>query len=221
MHASQGSSPDVAKVPVKAGEVYFLTLMDASDAEQLGERRLSLGSHGYAQIYWEGRVTLLHRWILGLKRGDRRIGDHINGDPLDNRRANLRAVTPSGSSQNVSGRGVSKFRGVYPARSGKWNAQVKSGGVVYYLGTFASEETAALAADKKRRELMPDYAGIRLLGASRRADKRRHVERVARKTRLEKVREWARANGFEVNSVGRVPGKALRAYADEHPDEET
>jgi hypothetical protein len=132
-------------------------LMDAEDIQRLGSRRLSIGSHGYAQMWEAKTVTLVHRWVLGLCKGDRRIGDHINGDKLDNRRSNLRIVDASGSSQNVSGRGRSRFRGVYPSRNGRWNAKVKFRGRYHCLGTFDTQEEAAAVADAKRRELMPFY----------------------------------------------------------------
>jgi hypothetical protein len=132
-------------------------LLDPEDIELLGRRKLSIGSHGYAQM-WEGRtVTLVHRWVLGLVKGDRRIGDHINGDRLDDRRSNLRIVDASGSSQNVSGRGRSRFRGVYPTKHGRWEAKVKFQGKSYCLGTYRTEEEAAAVSEAKRLELMPCY----------------------------------------------------------------
>jgi hypothetical protein len=132
-------------------------LMDPEDIERLGGRKLSVGSHGYAQMWERKTVILVHRWVLGLEHGDRRIGDHINGNRLDDRRSNLRIVDASGSSQNVSGRGRSRFRGVYPSRNGRWNAKVKFQGQYHCLGTFDTEEEAAAVADAKRRELMPFY----------------------------------------------------------------
>lgn len=39
------------------------------------------------------RMVYLHRFLLGLKKGDKLVGDHINRDTLDNRRCNLRAVS--------------------------------------------------------------------------------------------------------------------------------
>jgi hypothetical protein len=181
-------------VPVAAGDFFVFTLMDTADVERLGDRRLALGSHGYAQLYWDKRVTLLHRWILGLDPGDRRIGDHINGNPLDNRRANLRAVTAGGSSQNVGGHGQSGYRGVYPTRNGRWEAKVKVRGKSHYLGTFDSRETAAVAADAKRRELMTDYAGIRA-GRGTHSDVRTAAERESRRVVSVQIRTWARAHG--------------------------
>lgn len=133
------------------------TLVDRADAVRIGSRRLSVASHGYVQLSVPGnRVALLHRWILGLVKGDGLIGDHVNGNPLDNRRSNLRIVHASGSSQNVSGRGASRFRGVYPTGA-RWEAKVKFKGHLYYLGTYSTEEEAAAVADAKRRELMPFY----------------------------------------------------------------
>lgn len=46
------------------------------------------------------RDEYLHRIILGLKRGDRRIGDHINRDKLDCRRKNLRITDAKGNAKN-------------------------------------------------------------------------------------------------------------------------
>jgi len=139
----------------KAGPIPIL--VDVDDYFRLGGRDVSIGSHGYAQIADQGLMQLLHRWLLGLRTGDGLIGDHQNGDVRDYRRANLRIVDPSGSSQNVAGRGKSRYRGVHPTRSGRWAARVKFRGENYILGTFDREDEAAAAADAKRRELMPFY----------------------------------------------------------------
>lgn len=202
--------PGVGRVPVRAGEVVLYTQMDAEDVERLEGRSLSLGSHGYVQLWHGKRVMLVHRWILGLQRGDRRIGDHVNGDPLDNRRANLRAVSPSGSSQNVGGYGRSGYRGVYPAPYGRWQVKVKVAGVSHYLGAFATREEAALAADAGRRERMADYAGIRSapVGKARRPT----ADRARRKAAADAIRAWARSQGLAVSDIGRIPVRIVTAY---------
>jgi hypothetical protein len=71
---------------------------------------------GYAR---RGRGVKMHRLVLGLEPGDGKIGDHINGDRLDNRRSNLRVVSAAGNAQNTLGKAASRsaFRGVSWARA--------------------------------------------------------------------------------------------------------
>jgi hypothetical protein len=61
--------------------------------------------HVYAQLNvkrpngkWE-RVRM-HRMLVGASAGDGSVVDHINGDTLDNRKANLRVVTATENNQN-------------------------------------------------------------------------------------------------------------------------
>lgn len=39
------------------------------------------------------KTCRMNRYILGLEYGDKRQGDHINGNTLDNRKKNLRVAT--------------------------------------------------------------------------------------------------------------------------------
>lgn len=142
-------------VMASASGVFVPILLDEQDADAL-PGKLSIGSHGYAQGMFDGRFGLLHRWILGLERGDPRKGDHVNGKPFDNRRSNLRIVDASGSSSNVKGRGKSGYRGVYPCR-GKWQARGKLDGRMYHLGTYDTPEAAHTIASAWRSANLPGY----------------------------------------------------------------
>jgi hypothetical protein len=106
---------------------------------------------------------LMHREILGLKRGDRRTGDHKNRNRLDNHRSNLRIISWAAQMQNQGKtphyRGKpteSKYRGVYKVKKGgKWYGGWKAIVGDKYLGYFTSEEAAAEVARQYRLQTMP------------------------------------------------------------------
>lgn len=140
----------------KSGE--FVTVL----LDEPWPRKLSVGSHGYVQTYVSQteRCALLHRVLLGLSIGDKRIGDHINGNPLDCRRSNLRVVSPAESSANVSGRGshgVRGVRGVTQLPYGSWGAYGSRDRHRTWLGTFPTFEEAAAVAEAWRLKNLPGY----------------------------------------------------------------
>lgn len=72
--------------------------------------------------------------------------DHVNGDGLDNRRANLRTASRA---QNMWNRrpnkeGSSPFKGVYwHVQHGKWAASIQVNKKRKHIGLFATQEEAA------------------------------------------------------------------------------
>lgn len=90
----------------------------------------------------DSKSVALHRDILRAPAG--MVIDHINGNPLDNRKANLRICEHR---QNLwNGRphrdGSSKYRGVsWSKGKSKWRAQIQG----KTLGFFAEEDDAAKA----------------------------------------------------------------------------
>jgi hypothetical protein len=129
------------------------TIVDPVDA-YLAEYRWSLNHAGYALrnvqrddgTYYAVRM---HRLILGLERGDPRQADHISGDRLDNRRANLRIVTNAQNAQNMASHrdARSPYRGVHWFKPhGKWCAKVCINGKRFHVGYFDDELEAAEAA---------------------------------------------------------------------------
>lgn len=141
----------VTCVPVVAnGRDDVWSLIDSDVADLLTGRSLSLGSHGYPQIFWRGRVEVLHRMVMGCVPKDGKIVDHISGQRLDNRRANLRLVTAAENTQNR--RQARLHRGAYATGWGKWTAQVKHNGKTVRLGNYATPEEAAAVAKAYRLE---------------------------------------------------------------------
>lgn len=93
-----------------------------------------------------GRNIKLHRflWIYwGLPLSHL---DHINGDGLDNRRANLRAATPMQNSANTRRpkNNTSGYKGVSRVAKG-WRAMISINRRNVWLGVFATPEDAAAA----------------------------------------------------------------------------
>lgn len=136
-------------------------IVDREDAE-LAKRKWHLDGHFYAICHAnrdDGRRTTvaLHRLILGLRIGDGLEGDHIDGNRLNNTRANLRVVNHAQQMQNMRRPPrTSSFRGVnWETGLRKWKVQVQTQGVKYYFGLFDSEEEAGRVAAEARKRLMP------------------------------------------------------------------
>jgi len=99
------------------------------------------------------------------KRKSELYVDHINGDGLDNRRANLRAATPKQNVWNSRGYGRSKYKGIWLDKSsGKWCARIKVGDKVRNLGRYVDEETAARAYDAAARGVHKEFARLNFPG---------------------------------------------------------
>lgn len=161
---AESPGEDGVRIPLRDddGEVKAWTVLDAEDFAWASKYRWHLSNTGYVGRTKKRKgkklAFRLHREILGLRHGDPRQADHINGDPLDNRRCNLRVVTQAQNGQNqVAHRdGRSRYRGVsWHRAAGKWDARVCIGGRRHHLGLFDAEEDAARAADSFRREHLP------------------------------------------------------------------
>jgi hypothetical protein len=112
----------------------------------------------YAARYDHGQFIYLHRLIMEAKKGD--IVDHIDGNTLNNTRANLRFVTKTENSFNkAGGYGVSKYRGVWyrSDRKTPWQAEIRVHGKKIWLGQFMTEIEAANAYDAALMQYFPNH----------------------------------------------------------------
>lgn len=138
-------------------EVY----LDDKDYENISKFTWRL-CNGYARCA-DGRY--MHSLILTNDYLTLNI-DHINNNKLDNQSHNLRLVTES---QNIINRGKNKnnfsgYKGVFLVKStGKWRAQVTKDRKVYNLGSFTTVEEAALAYNKKTKELHGKFAKLNII----------------------------------------------------------
>lgn len=108
----------------------------------------------------QGRV-FMHRLVCDAPKGLQ--VDHINGNSLDNRRANLR---PCVDQQNRWNRGAransaSGIKGVMLCRrTGRWAAAITANGKRHYLGSYADQADAARAYDAAALHLHGAFARL-------------------------------------------------------------
>ena len=86
---------------------------------------------------------MFHQIVMGQKEGY--LVDHINQNPLDNRKENLRFVIPTANAINskVPKNNKSGYKGVsWRKDSNKWRAQITIQGKIICLGTYERIEDA-------------------------------------------------------------------------------
>ena len=136
----------------------YQTVIDEADwpeVQKLGA--LYRGNNGfvYYSQWFDGasHPRTLHSFLVRdeWQKGDHT--DHIDGDKLNNRRENLRVVTPQINQVNrksVNKNNTSGVRGVSKAY-GKWRAQITVNRRNLHLGLFKTKDEALAA--RKRAEL--------------------------------------------------------------------
>ena len=105
----------------------------------------------------------IHRFIMGLPFGDSREVDHIDGNPLNNQRANLRVCTGKENARNKRTPTKSRagLKGVYWRESRKkWIAQITVNGVHTYLGSYNTPEEAHAAYCEAAPRYHGEYANF-------------------------------------------------------------
>ena len=121
-----------------------------------------LNNHGYVLGRRENKkLTLLHRYIMEYSGNN--FVDHINNDPLDNRKCNLRTITPQQNSQNKTSHknGTSKYIGVsWNTNNKHWVSRITLNGKSKHLGQFDDEIEAAKCRDKATIEHFGEFGNL-------------------------------------------------------------
>lgn len=100
----------------------------------------------------------MQRQVLGLERGDPRVGDHIDPwDTLDNSRSNLRIASLAQNARNCKveyalpssgARGVS-----FDRRKNRFRVRVCANGTKYSFGTYVTAEEASMVYQRELKRL--------------------------------------------------------------------
>jgi hypothetical protein len=111
--------------------------IDREDLELVSSLKWHVGSTGYA--VWRGvkggkkQTIRMHRLVMDCPDG--MVIDHLNHDPLDNRKANLRVCTQSDNMRNLQNQGKGYW---YQKQNSNWVVEIYG----KHIGTFKTEEEA-------------------------------------------------------------------------------
>lgn len=156
--------PGTAEIPLSQGLVALVDAEDAARVVAAGKWHVRVQSRTtYANRNIrrdDGRWTTLnmHTFITGWPRVD-----HINGNGLDNRRANLRPATHAQNQRNkgLQSNNTSGFKGVcWDAPRGRWHAKICLNGRTIFLGRFDEAEEAARAYDAAAVRYFGEFARL-------------------------------------------------------------
>lgn len=156
----------------RAGSTAGSFLVDVGDYEQyVRPFRWNVNSVTRNRVYSSAHIpsgsgnssVLLARFLMDPPQGAEI--DHVNLDPLDNRRSNLRVVTRKENEENrpaINNRGRSSFRGVhFDSTTERWRAEVMHFGKRHKSPRFDSESEAIAWVFEKRAELYTHNDGDR------------------------------------------------------------
>lgn len=138
-----------------------IAIVDDEDFEWLNKCKWYFGSHKYA-----GRGKYLKRMHVDImkKHNLYKNGlevDHINRNGLDNRKCNLRMCTNAQNSANSAIRkhNTSGYKGVSWSKwNKKWGCSIGFNYKHLHIGYFRDKIEAALAYNKKAKELFGEFA---------------------------------------------------------------
>lgn len=146
---------DIAKIPLgfKTGK---FAIVDKEDA-WVDKYNWSCNKDGYVVSRVEKKMVRLHRYLLQTPRS--KFTDHKDGNPLNNRRSNIRICTPAQNNYNakLASSNTTGYKGV-SFRPDKKRYIVRVGKT--YLGLFESITDAAKAYNKQALIQYGEYARL-------------------------------------------------------------
>ena len=139
----------------------YKVLIDDEDYEKVMSYKWSIHDKAKANIYFratrKNKRIKLHRLIFGkIKEGC--VLDHINGNTLDNRKSNLRAVTITQNNRNRKNMNSTGLKGVsYHPKCHKWQARICTDTGRISLGYFDTKQLAHLAYCEASKKYHGEY----------------------------------------------------------------
>lgn len=141
-----------------------VALVDDEDYEFLSKLSFKLDSKGYPRLCGKESIVCLHNLLFPKK--ERFVIDHIDRNPLNNQKHNLRYVSRAGNLKNSNKYSDYRYTGVaLYHHNGKtqWTAQIMLNKIRHYLGRFSTPERAALAYNEAATKHFGDLATLNVI----------------------------------------------------------
>ena len=152
----------------------LFTIIDDEDFEWLNQwkwyaHKAKTGFYVYRSFTYKSENKIIkkniamHRLLMNIIDSND-ICDHIDGNPLNNQKYNLRKCTKQQNNYNHKNHRknkTSKYLGVcFFPESSKWRATICKAGKVQHIGLYYTEEEAAKAYDNLAKELHGEFASL-------------------------------------------------------------
>jgi hypothetical protein len=147
----------------------YVTLVDDEDFDFLNQWKWFSFKGGKTRyvirdVLLNGERVKINMHRLIMNTPDTLEVDHIDHNGLNNQKHNLRNCIHRENCSNRSPWGRSPYLGVAYQQRGRGTerifAKLKSNGIRYHLGYFETEQDAAIAYDKKAKELLGEFANL-------------------------------------------------------------
>ena len=144
----------------------MLAIVDAEDLERLNQFKWHYSKTGIQRNYVIGYRKHNVSMASEIMQKHGVVFDHIDRNPLNNSKINLRITNRSQNAVNTGKRagGLSKYKGVSRFHNKWWRASITKNGVKTFLGKFKFEKAAALAYDYAALELFGEFANTNFIG---------------------------------------------------------
>lgn len=145
---------------IKLSNTYENMICDYEDWVKNKDRCWSVDTTGYARATKDNKNIYMHRLIM--KNGSKELFvDHINGNRLDNRKSNLRYVTPKQSMMNIhSNYSNTKVKGVYyNKKTNNYEVYIHDSGKKH-LGYYKTLEEAITKREESEIKMYGEYSEI-------------------------------------------------------------
>lgn len=105
-----------------------------------------------------GRWTGIHRLIMNVQRGEDVIVDHIDNNPLNNQKSNLRVCNRFQNQQNrKTNKNNTLPKGIRLLPSGKYNVRIQSYNKRVVVGTFDTLDEAIEERNRVAKQLHGEF----------------------------------------------------------------